>query len=713
MAYSKEKQEKLITSLTRIGSLVGEKTTTEEGKKIGLGMSLEQTRCHEEAQTVRGGLFRVVILGTFACGKSTVINALIGGKILPESPLPSTAILTFIQYGQDEEHVVVYMKDHLENGKVVPGEEVTMSVDNFEKEYQYTREDERESIETGKITRFAKVKYAIMQSRKPLMEGGVCVIDSPGLEDKVVATDMALDIAQKAQAIIYVCPERGLASPDKQYITTTFRNCPNNVFFLVNKIDQVKKNEREHVIEKVRQDIASVFTKADGTFDDALCSRRVFGISALQCLDSRRGMTYDKDMEEDVPLSEEKRVILLEKSGYLQFEKELEVFLTTDEKCMAQYRHCFHLMSSVYAAAETKIQENIAAYSRNFAELEQSKQERADDIERAEKSIQIVESTFDNCILKIQNKISSLVGGCLDSIDRTWEADIIELNKKADFSLFKYIGMALKQINLFTTKEEKARKMEEALKPFTTVVAQYFEEKIDTYFKQNKSVLDATVEECQKGLDSSLLSTDDLLKKITEELTGSTGVSVNNKDQSWLQNMLSFYLGDISASIKTAAGGKVSWIEFIKKSIFNYMWQLILVSIAEGPGVVLALAIEFLQMKSNKNEMAFKILTETKNGTLKELRTSVIAKVIDVTNVKVANAMNEEKLKKCRDFRLLLQDKQNQIKEIIESMSSQEFSLSAEKETYAYILDQIRTEAKQTYEFVLQQPLSDIEFKNL
>ena len=103
MAYSKEKQQKLMTSLTNIGSLAGtNKTGIANGIK-GLEMGLEQGKCDEQAKSVRDGLFKVAIMGTFSSGKSTVINALVGSKILPESALPCTAILTFIQYGTDED----------------------------------------------------------------------------------------------------------------------------------------------------------------------------------------------------------------------------------------------------------------------------------------------------------------------------------------------------------------------------------------------------------------------------------------------------------------------------------------------------------------------------------------------------------------------------------------------------------------------------------
>lgn len=65
MAYSKKKQQKLVSSLTSIGALAGDNNIGVAGGIKGLEMSLEQSKCNEEAKAVRDGLFKVAIMGTF------------------------------------------------------------------------------------------------------------------------------------------------------------------------------------------------------------------------------------------------------------------------------------------------------------------------------------------------------------------------------------------------------------------------------------------------------------------------------------------------------------------------------------------------------------------------------------------------------------------------------------------------------------------------
>ena len=144
MAYNSYKNECLISTLQQIATLVGEKRTV-DGQEIGLGLSLQHDHLIKQAQDIHDGIFRVVVMGSFTTGKSTLINALVGKRILLESALPSTAILTFIQYGEDEDSVEVHFKDITdESGNHIAGRVEKMSQENFFEEYRYTNEDNRE-----------------------------------------------------------------------------------------------------------------------------------------------------------------------------------------------------------------------------------------------------------------------------------------------------------------------------------------------------------------------------------------------------------------------------------------------------------------------------------------------------------------------------------------------------------------------------------------
>ncbi len=713
MAYSKEKQQKLMTSLTNIGLLAGTNTAGVANGVKGLEMGLEQNKCNEEAKAVRDGLFKVAIMGTFSSGKSTVINALVGAKILPESALPCTAILTFIQYGTEEDRVDVYMTDEIQkDGSVKTGQCRQMSVKDFQEEYKYTIEDEKQFKELGTVERFAKVKHAIMYCSKPLMEGGVSIIDSPGLEDKKVATELAMKIAQESQALIYVATEKGFADYDKQYITSAFRNCPNNVFFLINKFDLVKKEDRGNAIEKFKLDLEPVFTDEHGQFNDELCKRRMFGISALRALDARRGMKYDMDMEEEVPLSAAECEKMYNLSWFAPFEKELETFLTTDEKCVAQYQKCFTQMASTYRNAKVQIDDYIRAYESELQMDEKQKAECAQIIADIRKSITVTETTYDNCSLRIQNKIADVLNGCSTSIDKSWDQDMIALAKKVDVSTFSYMWTGIKQMNPLASKASKKADMEKFTGKFIQAVSDYFVEKVDTYLAENKVAINKEVEECQKLLNAELASTESLFDDLSRKITQGKETSVSESDKSWLQILISGYLGDFSAALKGATDGKASWVEFLKKTIFNTVWQFVLLSLVDGGlGVLLALLIEYLQGRSNKNDTVKKILSKSKEDIVKTIRQQT-AEIRNSLNKQIAVEIDKKKKEKSEDMKQRLCDEQNKMDTIEAAFADHNFNLDTEKDRFQTILSAIYGEAHEAYSIVFGQELTLQQFES-
>ena len=55
--------------------------------------------------------FKVLVIGEFSSGKSTMVNALLGEPILPERATTATAIITEIRYGKQKK-AVIYPKEN-------------------------------------------------------------------------------------------------------------------------------------------------------------------------------------------------------------------------------------------------------------------------------------------------------------------------------------------------------------------------------------------------------------------------------------------------------------------------------------------------------------------------------------------------------------------------------------------------------------------------
>lgn len=704
---NKDRNIRMIASLEEIATLVGERQHL-CGMETGLGLTLQRDRCLEEVRTITDGLFRVVIMGTFTSGKSTLVNALLGSRILPESALPSTAILTFIQYGCDEDDVEIHHKDTVNaDGSVTAGRVEHVSKQEFVATYQYTNADNEEFAQIGCVARFKDVAYSIVRCSLPLMADGVSIVDSPGLEDKAVATELALDIAAKAQAIVYLCGERGFAEADREYFQEHFNGNPGNVFFVLNKIDNIVSDvQRELAMERVRNDVKVCFTKADGSIDEVLMQKRVFGLSALLAIDARRGMTFDEDLQRDVAITEDKAELKMQRSQFLSFEQALQEFLTTDERCTAQYGKVFRTMLDTYNDAVEKVREDRAIYERNGQLSAEKQDECLGIIGEIETGLNATETSFDNCTLKLQNTLAMLIRNAVDSVDSTWEVDLETLHEKICFGMRDYLSLALSNINVFKSKEAREEDIKRLLQPFSEIIADHIAGKIDQFMENNRAVLDNAIREAEHSVNTNLNNVSGLFSQLGNVLTETPQMGKGN-DQDWLQAIISYCVGDASAIVKNCAGGRTAWMEFIRKAVFNGVWQWLVIQIVTGGwGIVICGLIEWMQIKNGKNEMVDRMLTESKNAALKEIHNKLDDRLHDM-NVNIAVKVNEVKDAKCGDARQRLTDERNRLDEIERNMRDNAFNAGQEKDRTDRIIEALAQEIRTCHEDVFGTPYTE------
>lgn len=704
---SKDKNTRLISALHKVAEMVGARKEV-NGNDIGLGMQLQYNRCMEEARVVTDGLFRVVVMGTFTSGKSTLINALLGSRILPESALPSTAILTFIQFGCDTDDVEIHYRDIVnEDGNVTKGAVEHISKEKFMQTYHYDIADTEKLSQMGGIPRFKKVAYSIVRCSLPLVQDGVSIVDTPGLEDKDVATELALDIAAKAQAIIYVCGERGFAEADREYFEENFKGISGNVFFILNKMDNITSDlQRKQAIGRVRYDVKGCFVKADGSVDEVLMSKRVFGLSSLLALDARRGMTFDEDLQKDVPLSEEKQTMKLQRSQFLPFEEALHEFLTTDERCLAQYGKVFRTLLCTYNDAVEKVREDLAVYEHEDNLTNEQKADCQRIINEIETGLSATEAAFDNCTLKLQNILALLIRNAIDSVDSTWEMDLATLHEKIRFGMKDYLSLAVSNINVFKSKDERTEDMKRLLQPFSQIIAEHISDKIDRFMEANKTVLQNAIMEAEQNVNTNLANVSNLFSQLGDTLTEMPEMG-KQEDQDWLQAVISYCVGDASAIVKNCAGGHTAWLEFIRKAVFNGVWQWMVIQIVTGGwGVIICGLIEWLQIKNGKNEMVDRMLTDSKNAALKEIHAKLDERLRNM-NTSIAIKMNEVKNAKCGENRQRLNDEKGRLEEIERNMNDNQFNAERERKRTTSILASMASEIKSCYLDVFGIPYAE------
>ena len=180
MTYSEEKIEKLAKVRLEIANYLSNIVENlQQGESVGeklsgkLGLEREIEDIDLVSKNLRKGVFRIVVLGELKRGKSTLINALLGEKLLPSDVNPCTALLTVLRYGM-EKKVTVYFKDNN------PPEEL-----NFEtfKEKYTINPDEGKQLEESNQLAFPNVHHAVVECPLKLLKKGIEIVDTPGLND--------------------------------------------------------------------------------------------------------------------------------------------------------------------------------------------------------------------------------------------------------------------------------------------------------------------------------------------------------------------------------------------------------------------------------------------------------------------------------------------------------------------------------------------------
>src|SRR5437868_6233490 len=152
--------EAVVRALRDMALLVGEPASEpvelETGGTIvpGLGFREDAAVLGLRATDLSQGLFKIIVLGEFKNGKSTLLNAMLGSKTLPAKAAPSTAIITVLVYGQREDVAV------FETGRPEPR---FVTWEEFVREFQLNPQDQETIQEHGRLDRFAAVEYAEMQ----------------------------------------------------------------------------------------------------------------------------------------------------------------------------------------------------------------------------------------------------------------------------------------------------------------------------------------------------------------------------------------------------------------------------------------------------------------------------------------------------------------------------------------------------------------------
>ncbi len=292
------------------------------------GLDNLRQRLTERARKLRDNRFTILVVGEFKRGKSTVLNAMLGQRVLPQKAAPCTAIVTLIRYGDTPSLKVIF-----EDGKID-----TLTPEQFMQKYelkvddtawQCDRNDNNDELEKQILDRFGNIKEAVISYPLALCRDGVELVDSPCLGEHPARERRVLDFLTKADAIVMVLSATQLLNQrELRFITNTLEPLGkrHNLFFLINRWNQILEGLVDpNDPEEVRREFAEQGKLIDARLKplcrvdgNDLSAKRIFRINALGALQQRLASTPNaaKLRETNVPAFEDAPVNFLSKERH-------------------------------------------------------------------------------------------------------------------------------------------------------------------------------------------------------------------------------------------------------------------------------------------------------------------------------------------------------------------------------------------------------------
>lgn len=263
-----------------------------------------------EGHEARVQKFQVAVVGEFSSGKSTILNALLGEKLLPAKMAPCTAEVLEIQYAL-EPRLTVSRGDRDE----------VLSVDKLaDISVLHARDKEEIARERASST----ITRILLEVPNPPCDAGVALLDTPGLNEAEARTQITAARLPLADASVLLLRATDLLSKtEREFIESEARKDPvdrrwlENAFVVVTFADVATQDEDDALAElRLRLD-----TFLDGVLPPHGVARgRRFFVDARSALLLRTGSSGSTDGVEFERFERELRDFLVHKRGSIELE---------------------------------------------------------------------------------------------------------------------------------------------------------------------------------------------------------------------------------------------------------------------------------------------------------------------------------------------------------------------------------------------------------
>ncbi|MCU9613657.1 dynamin family protein [Caldibacillus lycopersici] len=357
----------------------------------------------EKANRLKNQQFTVALFGAFSAGKSSFANALIGEKILPVSPNPTTAAInrilpatsihpneTGIVKLKNMDQLLADVNEAFENfqckaNDLADAVKLVLKIKENRKEHREKEHAHQTFLEAfvkgyeqfhdklGKLISIDKqtfqqfvaeedkscfVEWIDFYIESPLMTKGITLVDTPGA-DSINArhTDVAFEFIKNADAIIFVTYyNHAFSKADREFLIQLGRVKDqfslDKMFFIVNATDLANSEaDKEEVLSYVENQLTQY----------GIRNPQLYPVSSLNGLQEKR-------TKEDL------------QSGFPKFEQSFYHFVSNDLRAIArkdgelEYTRILERVEALLATANADSSEREKTKERLFQEQKQLSQ---------------------------------------------------------------------------------------------------------------------------------------------------------------------------------------------------------------------------------------------------------------------------------------------------------------------------------------------------
>lgn len=524
---------------------VGQERSQVEGRSGQLGIDGSIREIQQATTSLNEGTYRLMIMGDMKRGKSTLLNALMGDRTLPSDVNPCTALLTFLRYGP-EKRVTLHFKDESREPEAI-------SIDEFKENYTIDP-TESKRLENQGTEAFPNIRHVVVEYPLPMLQQGIELIDTPGLNDTEARNDQVLNYLSDCQAVLFVLDAtQPLTLDEQRYLNNYLQDSGLALFFVVNGWDRIKSGlvnpEDAEAVAEAEAKVRQVFKTnlADYAVNEDL---RLFEISALQALRQRlKGQSTDG--ADDSGLSE----LLFGLDHFLAYERgpaELQRALSVAQRAYRNISTSISRRIPLLDETLEGLEAKVASVQSDFGKLEEIR-DRYRKVIRTSSEIQAktISDSFKKYILDLEN---------------TFEEDFAASQPDLEFAEFL-----------------QTEKRKEFYREFKRAFERYINDRLSAWGFTAKQSIGSAFDELNANAAEYQVAYAEVVDVIHEKIMGQRYHAVGQRfdpdgNNIWIDSVKDVF-GGIPEGLNNTIRG------------FNYFWQSVLQTALAYVCVVIALQI--------------------------------------------------------------------------------------------------------------------------